>query len=151
MRSARIGPPKQFDFVDLDVPQAGDGDGQCLVKLERGSVCGSETRDGYGPIEPEEPYPMAPGRPGLELAGVMVESRTNAYHEGQRVVAIPSRGTGGLMKYPVPTPDPMILLDNRLEKSAQMGSTHAINPDRENLTEAEQEISRSKVIIDIKQ
>lgn len=108
MRAARIVAPKQFDFVDLDMPQAGDG--QCLIKLERVSVCGSDIRHGYGPIEPEENYPMAPGRPCHELAGVIVESRTDAYHEGQRVIVIPSRGTGGLMEYLVSSPDRMILL-----------------------------------------
>ncbi len=203
MRAARIVAPKQFDFVDLDMPQAGDG--QCLIKLERVSVCGSDIRHGYGPIEPEEHYPMAPGRPCHELAGVIVESRTDAYHEGQRVIVIPSRGAGGLMEYLVSSPDRMILLpdegpldewvmcqppgtvlysckrmdsvlqknvvvlgqgsiglsftmitsrmgarsviavdplDYRLEKSVQMGATHTINPDKDNLTEAIQEITR---------
>ena len=203
MRAARIVAPKQFDFVDLDMPQASDG--QCLVKLERVSVCGSDIRHGYGPIEPEENYPMPAGRPCHELAGVIVESRTDAYHEGQRVIVIPSRGTGGLMEYLVSTPDRMILLpdegpldewvmcqppgtvlysckrmdsvlqknvlvlgqgsiglsftmitsrmgarsvmavdplDYRLEKSVQMGATHTINPDKEDLTEAVMEITR---------
>ena len=203
MKAARIVAPKQFDFVDLDMPQAGDG--ECLIKLERVSVCGSDIRHGYGPIEPEEHYPMAPGRPCHELAGVIVESRTDAYHEGQRVIVIPSRGTGGLVEYLVSSPDRMILLpdegpldewvmcqppgtvlysckrmdsvlqknvlvlgqgsiglsftmitsrmgarnviavdplDYRLEKSVQMGATHTVNPDKENLTEAVQEITR---------
>ena len=108
MRAARIVAPKQFDFVDLDMPQAGDG--ECLIKLERVSVCGSDIRHGYGPIEPEEHYPMPAGRPCHELAGVIVESRTDAYHEGQRVIVIPDRGTGGLMEYLVSRPGRMILL-----------------------------------------
>ena len=203
MRAARIVAPKQFDFVDLDMPQAGDG--ECLIKLERVSVCGSDIRHGYGPIEPEENYPMPAGRPCHELAGVIVESRTDAYHEGQRVIVIPDRGTGGLMEYLVSRPGRMILLpdegpldewvmcqppgtvlysckrmdtllqknvlvlgqgsiglsftmltsrmgarnviavdplDYRLEKSVQMGATHTINPDNDNLTEAVQEITR---------
>ena len=148
---------------------------------------------------------MAPGRPCHELAGVIVESRTDAYHEGQRVIVIPSRGTGGLMEYLVSSPDRMILLpdegpldewvmcqppgtvlysckrmdsvlqknililgqgsiglsftmissrmgarsvmvvdplDYRLEKSVQMGATHTINPDKDDLTEAVMEITR---------
>lgn len=108
MRAARIVAPKQFDFVDLDMPQAGDG--ECLIKLERVSVCGSDIRHGYGPIEPEEHYPMMPGRPCHELAGVITESRTDEYHEGQRVIVIPDRGTGGLVEYIVSRPGRMILL-----------------------------------------
>ena len=108
MKAARIVAPKQFDFVDLDMPQAGDG--ECLIKLERVSVCGSDIRHGYGPIEPEEHYPMIPGRPCHELAGVITESRTDEYHEGQRVIVIPDRGAGGLMEYIVSRPGRMILL-----------------------------------------
>ncbi len=108
MKAARIVAPKQFDFVDLDMPQAGDG--ECLIKLERVSVCGSDIRHGYGPIEPEEHYPMIPGRPCHELAGVITESRTDEYHEGQRVIVIPDRGSGGLMEYIVSRPGRMILL-----------------------------------------
>lgn len=203
MKAARLVGPKQFDFVELDMPQAGDG--QCLIKLERVSVCGSDIRHGYGPIEPEENYPMAPGRPCHELAGVIVESRTDAYHEGQRVIVIPERGTGGLMEYLVSRPGRMVLLPNegpldewvmcqppgtvlysckrmdtllqknvlvlgqgsiglsftmltsrmgarsviavdpldyRLQKSLEMGATHTVNPDRDDLTEAVQEITR---------
>ncbi len=203
MKAARLVGPKQFDFVDLDMPQAGDG--QCLIKLERVSVCGSDIRHGYGPIEPEENYPMAPGRPCHELAGVIVESRTDAYHEGQRVIVIPERGTGGLMEYLVSRPGRMVLLpdegpldewvmcqppgtvlysckrmdtllqknvlvlgqgsiglsftmltsrmgarnviavdplDYRLQKSLDMGATHTVNPDRDDLTGAVQEITR---------
>jgi L-iditol 2-dehydrogenase len=203
MKAARLVGPKQFDFVDLDMPQAGDG--ECLIKLERVSVCGSDIRHGYGPIEPEENYPMAPGRPCHELAGVIVESRTDVYHEGQRVIVIPDRGTGGLMEYLVSRPGRMILLpdegpldewvmcqppgtvlysckrmdtllqknvlvlgqgsiglsftmltsrmgarnviavdplDYRLEKSIEMGASHTVNPDRDDLTEAVQEITR---------
>ncbi len=205
MRAARIVAPKQFDFVDLDMPQAGDG--ECLIKLEKVSVCGSDIRHGYGPIEPEEHYPMPAGRPCHELAGTIVESRTDAYHEGQRVIVIPDRGTGGLMEYLVSRPGRMILLpdegpldewvmcqppgtvlysckrmdtllqknvlvlgqgsiglsftmltsrmgarnvitcdplDYRLDKSVQMGATHTVNPDRDNLTEAVQEITRGQ-------
>ena len=205
MRAARIVAPKQFDFVDLDMPQADDG--ECLIKLEKVSVCGSDIRHGYGPIEPEEHYPMPAGRPCHELAGTIVESRTDQYHEGQRVIVIPDRGTGGLMEYLVSRPGRMILLpdegpldewvmcqppgtvlysckrmdtllqknvlvlgqgsiglsftmltsrmgarnvitcdplDYRLEKSVQMGATHTVNPDRDNLTEAVQEITRGQ-------
>ena len=53
---------------------------------------------------------MDPGRPCHELAGVIVESKTDAYHEGQRVIAIPTRGMGGLMEYMKSDPTRMVLL-----------------------------------------
>ena len=196
MRAARLAGPKHFEFIDTDMPVAGDG--ECLIKLERVSVCGSDCRHGFN-IHPEEEYPMEPGRPCHELAGVIVESRTDEYREGQRVIAIPARGSGGLMEYMPSDPSRMILLpdegpldewvmcqpsgtvlyscqqmpnilgknvvimgqasivlsfamitsrmvesnvavvdplDYRLEKSKHFGSTHQINPDKENVDEA---------------
>jgi L-iditol 2-dehydrogenase len=203
MKAARLVGPKRFEFVDVETPTAKDG--ECLVKLERVSVCGSDIRNHYGPTLPEEEYPLAPGLPCHEVAGVVVESRTDSYHEGQRVIVIPQRGTGGLGQYIVSNPGRMVLLpdegpldewvmcqptgtvlysckqmgsvlgknvlilgqgsiglsftmlvsrmgarsvmvadllDYRLEKSQELGSTHPINPDKEDLIEAVQEITK---------
>ena len=203
MKAARLVGPKKFEF--LDVAQPVPIDGQCLIKLEKVSVCGSDIRNIYGRVHPEEDYPMPVGRPCHELAGVVVESRTDSYHEGQRVIAIAYPGTGGLCEYILSDPGRMILLpdeglldewvmcqpsgtvlysckqmgsvlgknvlilgqgsiglsftmltsrmgarsvmvadllDYRLEKSKQFGSTHTINPDKEDLTDAVQDITR---------
>ena len=196
MKAARLAGPKHFEFIDTDMPVAGDG--ECLIKLERVSVCGSDCRHGFN-IHPEEEYPMEPGRACHELAGVIIESRTDEYREGQRVIAIPARGSGGLMEYMKSDPSRMVLLPDdgpldewvmcqpsgtvlyscqqmpnilgknvvimgqgsiglsfamitsrmgasnvavvdpleyRLEKSKHFGSTHQINPDKENVDEA---------------
>ena len=107
MRAARLAGPKHFEFVDTEIPTASDG--QCLIKLERVSVCGSDIRHGYQ-VHPEEEYPMTVGLPCHELAGVVVESRTDDFREGQRAIVIPTRGSGGLVEYIVSSPDRMILL-----------------------------------------
>ncbi len=201
MKAARMAGPKHFEFIEQDTPAASDG--ECLIKLEMVSVCGSDIRHGYQ-VHPEEEYPMPAGHPCHELAGVIVESRTDSFNEGQRVIAIPQRGTGGLMEYIVSDPSRMILLpddgpldewvmcqpsgtvfyscqqmpnllgknvlimgqgsiglsftmitsrigaksvivadllDYRLEKSKEFGSTHQINPYKENLDEAVLELT----------
>ena len=201
MRAARLAGPKHFEILETDAPIAQDG--QCLIRLERVSVCGSDIRHGFQ-VHPEEEYPMAIGTPCHELAGTIVESRTDEYHEGQRVIVIPPRGTGGLMEYLASDTDRMILLPDegpldewvmcqpsgtvlyscqqmpnilgknilvmgqgsiglsftmitsrqgaanvivadpleyRLEKSKEFGSTHRINPDKENIDEAVAEIT----------
>ena len=107
MRAARLAGPKHFEFVDTEMPTALDG--QCLVKVERVSVCGSDIRKGYQ-VQPEEEYPMTPGLPCHEVAGVVVESRTDDFREGQRAIVIPTRGSGGLVEYMVSSPDRMIPL-----------------------------------------
>ncbi len=84
-------------------------DGECLIKVERASVCGSDIRHGYSDIA-EENYPMPPGRPCHEVAGVVVESRTDDFREGQRVIVLPGKGHGGLTEYLVSNPGMMVLL-----------------------------------------
>ena len=201
MKSARLVGPKNFEFVDVETPVPSDG--QCLIKLERVSVCGSDIRHGYSSTV-EEDYPMKPGSPCHELAGIVVDSKTDDFQEGQRVITIPYRGTGGLCEYVVSDPTRMALLpdtgsldewvmcqpsgtvlyscrqmgsvlgqnvlimgqgsiglsftmlvsrmgarnvivadllDYRLEKSKEFGSTHRINPDKESLSEAISEIT----------
>ena len=108
MKAARLTGPKHFEFLDVEQPVPSDG--QCLIKLEQVSVCGSDIRHGYGPIHPEEDYPMEIGRPCHELAGTIVESRTDEFHEGQRVIPIAYPGTGGLCEYVLSEPSRMALV-----------------------------------------
>ncbi len=108
MRAARLTSPKHFELIDVETPAPAEG--QCLIKIERASVCGSDIRGSYGPVLPEDRYPMAPGRPCHEVAGVVVESRTDAFREGQRAIVIPAGETGGLAEYIVSDPNRMALL-----------------------------------------
>ncbi len=109
MRAARISAPKTWEIMDIETPTIDDG--QCLIKLENWSVCGSDIRHGYGPVLPEEQYPMRAGAPCHECAGTIVESRTDEFQVGQRVIVLPGRNTtGGLVEYLPGTPDRMALL-----------------------------------------
>ena len=105
MKAAQLVGPKRFQFVDVEMPTAKDG--ECLVKLERVSICGSDIRDGYGPVLPEEEYPFPAGKPCHELAGVVVESRTDEFREGQRAIVLPPTGqhnrAGGVHRLGPPT------------------------------------------------
>ena len=205
MRAARLTSPKHFEFIETDTPKTADG--QCLIKIERVSVCGSDIRRGYGPVLPEDQYPLAIGRPCHEVAGVVVESRTDSFHEGQRTIVIPTVVSGGLAEYIVSGPERMALLPDegpldewvmcqpsgtvlyscqqmpnlmgktvlvlgqgsiglsftmitsrmgarsvigadllnyRLEKSKEFGATHTVNPSREEIGEAVEEITRGE-------
>jgi len=106
MKAAQLTGPKLFEFIDVEMPSLNDG--ECLIKLERVSICGSDIRHGYGPLYPKDHYPLAVGRPCHECAGVVVDSRTEAFHEGQRVIVLPGAGMGGLAEYLVSNPGRMI-------------------------------------------
>ena len=202
MKAAQLVGPKQFVFLDEEMPRAEDG--ECLIKLERVSICGSDIRHGYGPIYEEEKYPWELGRPCHECAGVVVESRTDEFREGQRVLVMPVMGQGGLIEYMTAKPGRMIALpdhgdlaewvmcqpsatvlyscqkmgnvsgkrilvigqgaiglsftmitsrqgaaqviavdplDYRLEYSRKFGATHTVNPDKQDLAEAVNDIT----------
>jgi L-iditol 2-dehydrogenase len=108
MKAAQLVGPKLFEFLDVEMPSIKDG--ECLVKLERVSICGSDIRHGYGPVYAGEHYPLTVGRPCHECAGVVVQSRTEAFHEGQRVIVLPGAGMGGLTEYLASNPGRMIAL-----------------------------------------
>ena len=202
MKAARLTSPKHFEFLEAETPTPQDG--QCLIKLERVSVCGSDIRNYYGPVLAEDHYPLGIGKPCHEVAGTIVESRTDAFREGQRAIAILTSEVGGLAEYVVSGPERMALLpdtgpldewvmcqpsgtvlyscqqmpnllgktvlvlgqgsiglsftmitsrmgarsvigadllDYRLEKSKEFGATHTINPSREEIGEAVEEIT----------
>ena len=108
MKAAQLTAPKRWEFTEVDTPAPADG--QVLVKMEQVSVCGSDIRHTYGPVLDESEYPMAPCKGAHELAGVIVESKTDAFREGQRVIAIPYPGTGGLCEYILSEPSRLALL-----------------------------------------
>ncbi|MFH1140448.1 MAG: zinc-binding dehydrogenase, partial [Chloroflexota bacterium] len=95
MRAARLAGPKRFELVQAEVPQLQDG--HVLIRLQRVSICGSDLRT-YDRVLPEEQYPLPVGRPCHECAGVVVESRDDAYRPGQRVIVLPPTHNG-LMEY----------------------------------------------------
>ena len=105
MKAARLVGPRQFEIVEAEVPAPAAG--ECLIRLEKISVCGNDIRHEFSHIFPEEHYPGRLGVPGHECAGVVVESQCQEFHEGQRVIIYPGRGvrSGGLVEYIAATPN----------------------------------------------
>ncbi len=107
MKAARLAAPQKIEFVTAEKPKAKDG--ECLIKIEQVSICGSDIYLEYRKDLPEEEYPFIPGRPCHECAGVVVESHSPDVKEGQRVIVIPRLGAG-MAEYVVQTPDRIIAL-----------------------------------------
>ena len=103
LKAARLVAPQVFDFIELDEPTPVDG--QVKIRIEATSVCGSDIHGIYQGATPEEDYPLAPGVPCHEIAGTIVESKTDELNVGQRAIVLPTRGMGGLSEYLVQTPD----------------------------------------------
>lgn len=101
MRAARLAGPRQFEIIDVPVPVVADG--ECLIRLDIVSVCGSDIRKGYRADVLEGGFPGPPGFPGHECAGVVVESRAPAVQPGTRVIVHP-HGLTGLVEFLVASP-----------------------------------------------
>ena len=91
MQAARIVRPHEFEIVTTAIPIPSDG--EVLVRVQLSSVCGSDLRR-FDRVLPEEQYPLPMAHPSHECAGVIVESRSDLYPEGQRVIALPFNSTG---------------------------------------------------------
>ena len=110
MKAARLVGPQKFEI--MDVPDPVPGDQNCIVKLERWSICGSDIRHEYGTVFQEEHYPLDAGFPCHELVGSIVDSRSDLWAEGQRVIVIPHLGANGLTEYTEALPNRMIPIPN---------------------------------------
>ena len=108
MKAAQLVGPRLFEFVDIDMPTPTEG--QCLIQVQEVSICGSDCRHGYAPTIDDNDYPLPPGRPCHEIAGTIVESRSDQFREGQRVIVLPGPNAGGLVEYMASDPGRMIAL-----------------------------------------
>ena len=89
MKAARIISPKQFEFVDVDMPVLGNQ--ECLIQLKRWSICGTDMRADYSPTFDEKEYPLGIGDPCHEMAGVVVESNVDTLKTDDLVIVFPRK------------------------------------------------------------
>ena len=98
MLAGQITGPRQLEMIEIPVPEIQEG--QILVKLEAGAVCGSDIP--FYLMEEGHPSMVgltAPLEPFLslhELVGHVAQSRCSRFREGDRVLALPyaHRGMG---------------------------------------------------------
>jgi len=105
MKAARIIGPMKIEIVEVDKPEIGDG--QILVENKAAGLCGSDMP--FFLHERPIDYPLAPGVPGHECIGVVVQTRCKEYREGDEVLALPA-GTRGFAEYFVSSPNGTVRL-----------------------------------------
>lgn len=108
MKAAQIVGRRDMRMIDVPEPSTSEP-GQVKVQLEYMSVCGSDIYLEYDANLPEEHYPLDPGKPVHECAGIVVESKDTDYKEGERVIVIPDEAAGAA-EYVVQTADRLIKL-----------------------------------------
>lgn len=93
VRAATIRTPNILELDDFAVPQVA-ASGQLLVKMLRASVCGSDVHCLYHGMHNPDALGM-PGHPGHEGVGEVVESRSERFPVGSRVLTVPQGNLGG--------------------------------------------------------
>jgi len=72
-----------------EVPAPEPEQGRVLVKMLMASICGTDLHWIYDRLAPAE-FPLAPGHPGHEGVGMVVDSGGTEFPVGQRVLTVPN-------------------------------------------------------------
>lgn len=112
MLAGQITGPRNLEMVEVQVPEVGEG--QMLVKLSVGSICGSDLPyflfDTTNPALAKTSAPLPPMLSLHELVGTVAQSRSRSFQEGDRVLALPLTHQRGLAEYFLSTPNLAIAL-----------------------------------------
>src|SRR5262249_61553874 len=92
MRAARLVARGHVEVARVPIPEPGPR--QALIRMRRASICGSDVHVVFDGFEPDE-LPAAPGYPGHEGVGEVVESRSTMFAPGDCVLTVPVPGQGG--------------------------------------------------------
>jgi L-iditol 2-dehydrogenase len=97
MKAARWAGLGHVVCEDVPVPRVADG--EILLRTAYTSICGSDLHRVFGGA-PSETEAIAPGHPGHESVGEVVESRSDGFARGDCVLAVPPMSAArGLAEY----------------------------------------------------
>ena len=116
MLAGQIVGPRLLQLIELPIPDIADG--EILVKLQVGSICGSDLPyflfDTSHPAISGASSPLPVTLSLHELVGVVAQSRNERFKEGDRVLALPTIPHRGLAQYFVSSDDRAVTLPDGL-------------------------------------
>ena len=107
MKAIQVIGPRRLELTDVPVPTPDDG--EVLIRLEAISVCGTDMM-AYRHPHPVEEYPLGIGTPCHECAGTIVESKSDDWPVGRRVIYLPALNLNGGAEYVVAPPETLVAL-----------------------------------------
>ena len=128
MRAGQITGARRLEMIEIPIPEISNG--EILVQLQVGSICGSDLPyflfDTSHPALTGASAPLPPTLSLHELVGVVTQSLSEQFKEGDRVLALPTIQHGGLAEYFVSSDDRAVLLPsgpaNHLVLSQPLGT-----------------------------
>jgi len=128
MLAGQITGKRQLEMIEIPIPEIEKG--EILVRLQVGSICGSDLP--YFLFDTSHPFltgasaPLPPMLSLHELAGFVARSRSERFHEGDRILALPTIPHRGLAHYFVSSDDRAVPLPdgpaNHLVLSQPLGT-----------------------------
>ena len=116
MKALQVVRPRRFEPVQVPVPTLPEEKGYILVRAAWGLTCGSDIPFFIG-NKRHRTYPLAPGAPIHECTGEVVESTSDRFKPGDRILAIPD-GDLGLAEYFVARASKALVLDPAIKDLA---------------------------------
>jgi threonine 3-dehydrogenase len=114
MLAGQITGSRCLEMLEIPIPEIENG--EMLVQLHVGSICGSDLPyflfDTSHPALTGASAPLPPTLSLHELFGVVTQSRNEQFSEGDRVLALPTIQHRGLAEYFVSSDDRAVLLPN---------------------------------------
>ena len=93
MKSARLVSRRNIKFNDISEPGP-LRENEVLIEIKSMSICGSDILLEYDAELPEDHYPFLHGAPMHECAGVVLDSKSSKYKNGDRVIVFPENVDG---------------------------------------------------------
>ena len=90
MKAAQYVSQGKIEFVEIPDPTPNDG--EIVVQLDKGTVCGSDVFELY--YQPKEQFPKKPGASGHEIVGTVVSANSGGLRPEDRVLVIPPNFDG---------------------------------------------------------
>ena len=128
MLAGQIAGPRRLEMIEIPIPDIEEG--EILVQLQVGCICGSDLPyflfDTSHPALTGASAPLPPMLSLHELVGLVAQSRSERFKEGDRVLALPTIPHRGLAEYFVSSDDHAVPLPggpaNRLVLSQPLGT-----------------------------
>ena len=128
MFAGQIIGPRRLEMIEIPIPEIKSG--EILVKLQVGSICGSDLP--YFLFNKSHPdltgakIPLPPTLSLHELVGIVTQSRSEQFKEGDRILGLPTIPHTGLAEFFVSSDDRAVLLPvgdaNQLVLSQPLGT-----------------------------
>ena len=128
MLAGQIAGKRRLEMIEIPIPEIEEG--EILVKLQAGSICGSDLPyflfDTSHPTLTGASAPLPPMLSLHELVGFVAQSRSERFKEGDRILGLPTIQHRGLAEYFVSSEDRAVHIPegraNRLVVSQPLGT-----------------------------